>query len=136
MMRNILASIAAIGAVAIMATGCAFGPASYGPGGAPPAFVYANSQTFPADNTSGTVYKLTTDDFEIRGTVTAEGKSTNILGILSEGNNGYEALLAEARSQGADDVMNVRVDVSYTNILFIYQKVNTRLSGQAVRWTR
>lgn len=135
MMRRLSTLLFAAVAVALF-SGCAFGPMGYGPGGTMPAFVYTGGQVYPAENTSTTQYTLTTDDFEIRGTVVAEGEAVNILGIISHGNNGYEALMSEARLLGADDVMNVRVDVSYTNFLFFYSKVNTRLSGQGVRWKR
>ncbi len=119
---------------AVMLTGCAGWPASFGPSGTTPAIIYTDGQVYPAANTSSTVYNLTTDDFEIKGTVMAQGEADNILGIISRGDNGYQSLLAEARAQGCDDVMNVRMDVTFSNIFVFYSKVNTTLTGQGVKW--
>lgn len=131
-MRKVLA-LSALAAVAVL-SGCAMGPAGAGPGGTCPAFIYTDGQIYPAANTSSTVYNLDTDDFEIKGTVTASGEATNILGIISSGDNGYEMLLEEARAQGCDDVLNVRMDIKHTNILTFYVKDETTLIGQGVKW--
>lgn len=133
MYRKFLGVLLASAAV-MMLSGCAGGPFSTGPSGTWPAFVYSDQLTYPSANFSSTQYQLTTDDFEIRGTVVARGESQNILGIIAQGDNGYQSLLAEARSQGGDDVMNIRVDTKVTNILSLYWKVETVLTGQAVSW--
>lgn len=132
-MRSKVLALAAVAATAVLG-GCAMGPAGAGPGGTSPAFIYTDGQIYPAANTSSTVYNLDTDDFEIKGTVTASGEATNILGIISSGDNGYEMLLEEARAQGCDDVLNVRMDIKHTNILTFYVKDETTLIGQGVKW--
>ena len=111
-------------------TGCV---ASYGPGGTLPAII-TESQVYPALNASTTVYNLDTDDFEIRETVRARGHATNILGIYSSGNNGYDQLYKNARDLGCDDVINVRVDVTASNYLFLMSKVETSLTGTGIKW--
>ncbi len=121
-------------AAAAMITGCAWGPSSYGPGSTHQAFIYTDNMIYPASNTSGTTYNLDTDDFEIKGSVMASGEATNILGIIASGDNGYELLLDEARAQGCDDVINVRMDVKHTNILTFYVKNETTLMGQGIKW--
>ena len=135
MRTKFLAVLIAIAGAALM-TGCAYGPFATPAGGTWPAFVYTDGQVYPSLNTSGTEYQLTTDDFEIRGTVVATGEAMNILGIFAEGDNGYASLMEEARAQGCDDVMNVRVDTRHTNILSLYVKDEVILTGQGVRWTR
>lgn len=127
-----LVSFVAVAAAALTLGGCAYGPAGTGPAGTYPAFIYSDNVVYPAANTSSTVYNLDTDDFDIRGTVVATGEMTNILGIIAQGDNGYQALLAEARSQGADDVINVRVDVKHSNILSFYVVDTITLTGQAI----
>jgi len=119
---------------AVVLSGCAFGIGQFGPGGTMPAIIYTEGQVYPALNTSGTTYNLTTDDFSIKGTVVAEGEAKNLLGIYATGDNGYQSLLEEARAQGCDDVMNVRMDVAYTNIFVFYTEVHTTLMGQGVKW--
>ncbi len=134
-MRSKFLAVATTLAAAAMITGCAIGPTSYGPASTGPAFIYTDNMVYPAANTSGTTYELTTDDFEIKGTVMASGESTNLLGIIASGDNGYQTLLEEARAQGCDDVMNVRMDVRHTQIVGpIYQKTETTLMGQGVKW--
>ena len=125
-------SLMAVAAAALTLGGCAWGPSNTGPAGTMPAFIYSDNIVYPAANTSSTQYTLTTDDFDIRGTVVATGEMTNILGIIASGDNGYQALLAEARSQGADDVINVRVDVKHSNILSFYVVDTITLTGQAI----
>ncbi|MCB2155021.1 TRL-like family protein [bacterium] len=130
--RMILTALIALSVTAL--TGCSLTIGSFGPSGAGPGFVYTEDTVYPAANASSTQYTLTTDDFEIKSMVMAEGTSSSILGLFTTGDNGYETLLAEARDQGCDDVMNVRVDVRYSNILFIYQRVDTVLTGWGVKW--
>lgn len=133
MRSKFVAAFAACLSAAIL-SGCAWGVSSFGPGGTSPAIIYTDGQVYPAANTSSTVYNLDTDDFEIKGTVVASGSADNILGIYAKGDNGYQSLLAEARTQGCDDVLNVRADVKYTNIFVFYTKVETTLTGQGVKW--
>ena len=132
-MRSKLAALASVLVAGTALTGCMV-PYGTGQSSVPPAGVYSNGIVYPATNTSSTVYQLTTDDFEIRGTVMAEGEATNILYIIAEGDNGYRRLIEQAQAQGADDVMNVRTDVEWTNILFFYSMSRTYLTGTAVKW--
>jgi uncharacterized protein YbjQ (UPF0145 family) len=134
-MNRILGSIA-IGTVALVMNGCAWGPWGTGPGGTMPAFIYTDKAVYPASNTSSTVHNLTTDDFEIGGTVVAEGSMENILGVIARGDNGYQNLLTQARAAGADDVINVRIDVRHSNVLTFYVKTDIILTGQAVTYKR
>lgn len=115
-------------AVSMTLAGCSIGPAG--------AFTtpFTDSQSYPAANTSMTVYQLDSDDFEIKGTVEAEGSASTILFFFSSGDNGYASLMREARALGCDDVMNVRVDTEVTNYFFVYTSVKTRLTGQGVKW--
>ena len=130
--RLALTALIALSVVAF--TGCALTVGSFGPSGASPGLVYTEDTIYPAANASSTQYVLTTQDFEIKSSVTAEGSSSSILGLFTTGDNGYELLLEKARAQGCDDVMNVRIDVRYSNILFIYQRVDTVLTGWGVKW--
>lgn len=132
MLRRLLSTVV-VAVAALTLSGCAFGVASYGPGGALPG-AYADQMVFPASNTASTVYQLTTDDFEIRGTVEAEGESTTLFGFFSKGDNGYRSLVREAQEQGCDEVINVRTDVEVTNILFLYIKVRTHMTATAIKW--
>jgi uncharacterized protein YbjQ (UPF0145 family) len=133
---NKLLTTLAVGAIALVMNGCAWGPWGTGPGGTYPAFVYSDNVVYPASNTSSTVHQLTTDDFTIGGTVVATGEMENILGIIARGDNGYQNLLKQARAQGADDVINVRTDVQHSNILSLYVKTQITLTGQAVTYNR
>lgn len=130
--RFILTALLVVPVLAV--TGCSLTIGAFGPSGAGPGLVYTEDTVYPAANASSTQYLLTTQDFEIKSWVTAEASSSSILGLFTTGDNGYETLLAKARDQGCDDVMNVRVDVRYSNILFVYQRVDTVLTGWGVKW--
>jgi len=130
MRKLVLSTFAAFAALAI--SSCSV-PTSFGPGSAAPALIYTPGVTYPALNTVGTTYQFTTDDYEMLGTVTAEGESVNIFYIISEGDNGYSLLLEEAQKMGADDVINVRADVSTMNILG-YNQVSTKMTGIAISY--
>lgn len=120
--------------VALMFAGCA-GVGSMPPSGAMPGTIVGDV-TYPGTNFSGTQYQFTKGDFEIIGPVTAEAESTSILGILASGDSGYAKLYEKAKAAGADDVICVKVDTHYYNILAFYTRVNTKLHGVAIKWTK
>lgn len=131
---NAKTTLLAGAAVAMLSTtGCML-PYATGTASVPPAAIISNGLVYPGENTSSTVYQLTTADFEIRGTVMAEGKATNIFFIIAEGDNGYRNLLQQAQALGADDVMNVRTDVEWTNYLGVYSEARVYLTGTAIKW--
>jgi hypothetical protein len=132
MLKRLMTTCAVL-TLALTLGGCAFGVASYRPGGAMPG-LYADQMVFPGENQTATVYQLTSDDFEIRATVEAEGDSSTLFGILSKGDNGYRRLIDEARRQGCDDVINIRTDVEVTNVFFLYIRVRTYLTGTGIKW--
>lgn len=116
-------------------TGCA-GFTGMGPGG-------VSRGTITADNTyPGVVYQhtqvqLTSKDFEILQTVTAEVSSSNMLGLFSTGDNGYAELYKKACKIGADDVINVKVDTRTVSFLSgFYTSADTKLMGTAIRWKK
>lgn len=121
--------------VLVTCLGCA-GPVSFGPSGTSGGLLFSNV-TYPANNSSRTEYQVTHDDFEIVGPVRGEGKSFNILGLIAIGNSGYEPALKQARESGGDEIMNLRVDTAYTQILLgLFTEVKTVVTGTAVRWKR
>lgn len=106
------------------------GPSGVGQGGL---FTHVS---YPSENTSTTRYELTSDDFEILGPVTGRGSSMNILGIVAMGESGYEKALNQARAGGADELMNLRLDTDFTNILGLFKKSETVVTGTAIRWKK
>ena len=75
-------------------------------------------------------------DFDVIGEVTAEVQSSSILGVVCSGDSGYISLYKAAKSQGADDVINVKIDTQYTNYFACYSKVTTKLLGLAIKWKK
>ena len=93
--------------------------------------------TYPCFINSITHINLNTDDFDIIETVTAETSSTCVLGLFSEGDNGYGKLFEKARAAGADDVINIKADTREQRILsFFWTQATTKLTGTAIRWKR
>lgn len=115
--------------------GCA-GAGMMPPAGAYPGTIMIDS-TFPGANFNATHYTFNKGDFQILGGVTSEANSSSILGIIASGDSGYIKLYEEAKKQhGADDVICVKVDTHYSNILGIISKVKTKLHGVAIKWTK
>lgn len=124
----------AIIAVSVAALGCAgiggVGGAGHATGGS----IMTNS-TYASVDTTSTIYQLEKKDFKVLGPVSGEATSTSILGWIESGNAGYYTLLEKAREgKNADDVIDVRIDNQYSNILGLFAKVTTKLHGIAVKW--
>ncbi len=119
--------------VLVVTVGCA-GARSGAPAGGGPGFIYTDS-TYPATDTVSTQYNLERKDFDPLGWVHTDVQSGSILGWIATGDAGYRLLYDKARTEkGADDVMDVRVDMHYWKILGIVSKVTNHLHGMAVKW--
>lgn len=127
-------NLALLTCVIMLCVGCA-GAGSMSPAAAFPGTILTDV-TFPGANFNQTQYTFAKSDFEIVGPVTAEAESTSILGILASGDSGYGKLYANAKAQGADDVICVKVDTYYYNILALFSRVKTKLHGVGIRWKK
>ncbi|MBN1515856.1 hypothetical protein JXA32_04760 [Candidatus Sumerlaeota bacterium] len=108
-----------------------------GPGGASPGLIFTET-TYPNYLNPNMEYRINfdADDIELIGSVRSEAMSKNFLGLVSVGDSGYGELLQQARAMGADGVMNITVDTTFKNILFVYFQATTELTGQAYRYKR
>jgi len=75
---------------------------------------------------------------EVQGPLTTvvHGEACNraILGLVAWGDGGYAAAIEDAKqSSGARMLADVKADTRLFNVLFIYAKACTRVSGFAVR---
>lgn len=92
--------------------------------------IYANVQT-PLS------YRAPTPS-EVQGPLTQQvhGEACNqaILGLVAWGDGGYAAAIEDAKqSSGAHLLADVRADSRLFNVLFIYSKACTRVTGYAVK---
>lgn len=125
----------------LMLSGCA-GFAITHPGGAgntTPAGVnlgtLVGDVTFPNYVGSEVRFNLTSDDFTIMRTVTAEASSSSVLGLFSFGDNGYGKLWEEAFKIGADDVINIKVDNRLRRyVIALYAESTVKLTGLAIKY--
>jgi hypothetical protein len=74
---------------------------------------------------------------EVQGPLTQQvrGEACNqaILGLVAWGDGGYAAAVEDAKQRsGAHLLADVRADASVFNVLFIYAKACTRVTGYAV----
>ena len=84
-----------------------------------------------------TQVQLTSKDFEIVKTISSEAQSRNILGLFSTGDSGYAKLFEQARAAGADDVINIKVDVRKKAILMVFWTESTvTMTGTAIKWRK
>jgi hypothetical protein len=130
-----LALIAMVVVAVGISTGCAgawsFGNHPFNAGGGS----IMTNQTFAGMDSTSTVYRLERKDFDVLGPVSAEVETKSILGWIASGDGGWKALLDKAKSEkGADDVIDVRTDGEYHNILGLISSVKTRLYGVAIKW--
>ncbi len=127
----ILASVAGL----LLLSGCA-GFSSPGPGGVS-AGTLVGDVTYPGYVGGHTQVQLTTADFEIVKTVSAKASSSNVLGLFGMGGNGYGQLFEEARRAGADDVINIKVDIQHKRFLVgFYTGATMHLTGTAIKWKK
>jgi hypothetical protein len=66
--------------------------------------------------------------------VTGEACNQAVLGLVAWGDGGYAAAVEDAKHRsGARLLADVRADASLFNVLFVYSKACTRITGYAVR---
>jgi hypothetical protein len=130
-----LALALVVGAAMAVSTGCA-ALWSWPVSAAGPGSLYVN-QTIPSADTTSTQYRFERKDFDILGPVSAEAETSSILGWVATGDGGYGKLLTQAKSQlNADDVIDVRIDTQYSNILGLISTSKTKLMGVAIRFKK
>jgi uncharacterized protein YbjQ (UPF0145 family) len=125
----------AMAGMCVMMVGCA---GFQGPqvGGVGLGFL-AGDTTYPGGIMTTTKVTLDADDFEIMQTVTAESYSESVMGLVSSGDSGYGSLFAKAKSIGADDVINIKIDTNQKRfVMGLYTKSTTMLTGTAIRWKK
>lgn len=89
----------------------------------------------PGSVKTDTVFQLNSNDFEVLDRVTVTGSTTLWFGAVLTGGKGYQALLAEAKKIGGDEIMNYSFDVQNTSVLFfIYSNVQWKATGFAVKF--
>lgn len=98
--------------------------------------IYMNVEG-PGAVQTGTVFQLDSDDFEVLDRVSTTGETTLWFGAVLTGGQGYQALLAEAKAIGGDEIMNYSFDVQTTSVLFfIYTKAQWKATGYAVKFKK
>lgn len=126
----------ALMAASVVALGCAGIGGVLGPGHAFGGSIMTNS-VYASVDTVSTSYQFEKKDFTVIGPVQAVAESTSILGWIESGDAGYATLLEKAKEgKAADDVINVRIDNEYSNILGLYAVVKTHLHGVAIKWNK
>jgi hypothetical protein len=78
----------------------------------------------------------TAQEAKVEGAADAEGTACDhaILFLVAWGDAGYAAAVADARSKsGGAQLADVRADTSFFNVLGIYQRACTRVTGKVVR---
>ncbi|MCB1171728.1 MAG: hypothetical protein KDK25_15375 [Leptospiraceae bacterium] len=94
-----------------------------------------NNVRSPGPTNGFTTFQLDSDDYQIVGTVEAEGTIYSILGLFNYGGQGFSALRKKALEMGADDVINVQSDLEVFGILFfVYNEFRWKATGTAIRY--
>ena len=110
------------------------GPAGYeGNSGVTAGGLFSNF-TAPSDARAGTGFSFKGPAFKVIGDVSAEGSMHNYLGLITVGDTSYATLLAEAKANGADAVVDVHYDVKYHTILGLFSRAVYQLYGKGVKF--
>lgn len=78
----------------------------------------------------------TTQEAHAETAADVEGTACNraVLGLVAWGDGGYAAAVADARARsGATQLADLRADTTFYNILFLYSRACTHVTGRAVR---
>ena len=78
----------------------------------------------------------TTPEARAETATDVEGTACNhaVLGLVAWGDGGYAAAVADARTRsGAAQFADVRADTTFYNLLFLYSRSCTRVTGRGVR---
>ncbi len=82
-----------------------------------------------------TAYTLTSDDYQILGTVDTQGEFVAWFYVYLKGETGYSELLTKSKALGGDDIMNYRFETESKSILlFIYNRVKWNASALAIKY--
>jgi hypothetical protein len=120
--------------VSLVSTGCVGFGGQLGLGTALPGSIIHN-QIRPGYDSVANGFSLRSDNgFKFVGAVTAESSSTSILGAAASGEGGFGKLYDQAKANGGDDVINIRTDVEYNNILGVYLAAKTKWYGVAIKY--
>ena len=94
-----------------------------------------NNVRSPGPTNGFTTFQLDSDDYQILGTVEAEGTIYSILGLFNYGGQGFSALRQKALEKGGDDVINVQTDLEVFGVLFfVYNEFRWKATGTVIRY--
>ncbi|MBU42301.1 MAG: hypothetical protein CMN76_03705 [Spirochaetaceae bacterium] len=94
-----------------------------------------NNVRGPGPTNGITTFQLDSDDYQILGTVEAEGTIYSILGLFNYGGQGFSALREKALKMGGDDVINVQTDLEVFGVLFfVYNEFRWKATGTVIRY--
>lgn len=133
---KIIVSMCAIMAGVSVLVGCATPYMALPPGGVGPGSLVSDV-TVPSSREIQTQIQLSRSDIEILGPVAVVSESQRILGMFSQGDNGYGKLLAAAKNgyPQADAVINVMWDTHYQGYIFgLFGKATSRVTGHAIKF--
>lgn len=82
----------------------------------------------------GTIYQLTTEDYQILGNVEAEGIIKNVLFLTSWGGSGFSVLEEKAKKMGGDDIMNYSFDIEQYGIFIFYNTYTWKARGTVIKY--
>lgn len=136
-MRNAFLLIALAAFITFGSTGCGvFYGGRLGLGTARPGSILTN-QVRPGYDSVGNAFQLRSENgFTFVSTVTAESSSSSILGWIASGEGGFGKLYEAAKAAGGDDVINIRTDVEYNDILGVYLQAKTKWYGVAIKYNK
>lgn len=97
----------------------------------------ASSGCIYANVTTPLAYRApTAQEARAEGAADVEGTACNrsVLGLVAWGDGGYAAAVADARARsGAAQLADLRADTTFFNVLFLYSRACTRVTGRAVK---
>ena len=88
----------------------------------------------PLVTNKGTMFQLNSDDFQILGTVEAEGELKSVLFLVAWGGEGFQILEEKAKKMGGDDLMNFSMDFHAWGVFLFYNTAKWKARGTVIKY--
>lgn len=81
-----------------------------------------------------TTFQLSSDDYQILGTVEADGAIHSAFFLIYWGGDGFSAIDSKVKQIGGDDFINFYMDIHAYNLLFVYNRFSWKARATAIKY--
>lgn len=81
-----------------------------------------------------TTFQLNSEDYQILGTVEADGAIHSAFFLVYWGGDGFSAIDAKVKQMGGEDFINFYMDIHAYNLLFVYNRFSWKARATAIKY--